>query len=217
MYEIDVTSKMVSELKSSKLKELTQEILHYSDIGRSSVYSIALTLAEIRDNRLYEFDGFSSINDYAKQVLGYKSASVNNMLRIAKDYIDEHGVTLLKHDADLDFSPAQVTKMLPLGIELSKELCESGKITTDLSCRDIQKIVKEEMPENKKRKSRKAENKIEIQSDMKDMASQGSADVCIYLYSDGQMIVNGDTYKDIKDVQKVISNWYAKLYGKDKK
>ena len=127
---------------TGQLKIVTNQILKLNWTVKKNLFKIALLLAKVNNEKLYEKDGFRDVYDYALQVFGYKKIATNNMLRVASQYIDETGETTLPHKTGYDFSMSQVVKMLPMGYDAAKKACEDQNITPDMSCRTIEKVVK---------------------------------------------------------------------------
>ena len=134
------------EINNPKLKEVTKAIRTAGANVIGNTFKIAALIAKVDNEELYADDGFNDVFDYVKQCFGLEKASAYNLIKVGKDFItSEDGKkyeTLLAH-TDRDFSISQVVKMLPLGLEKAKELTADGVIDVDMSCRAIEKIVKE--------------------------------------------------------------------------
>lgn len=134
-------------INDPKLKEVTTAIRKAGANVIGNTFKIAALIAKVDTDELYAADGFNDTFDYVKQCFGLEKASAYNLIKIGKDFIaaDENGKkyeTLLTH-GERDFSISQVVKMLPLGLEKAQELTADGVIDVDMSCRAIEKIVKE--------------------------------------------------------------------------
>ena len=134
------------EINNPKLKEVTKAIRTAGANVIGNTFKIAALIAKVDNEELYADDGFNDVFDYVKQCFGLEKASAYNLIKVGKEFIaSEDGKkyeTLLTHK-DRDFSISQVVKMLPLGLEKAKELTADEVITVDMSCRAIEKIVKE--------------------------------------------------------------------------
>ena len=134
------------EINNPKLKEVTKAIRTAGANVIGNTFKIAALIAKVDNEELYADDGFNDVFDYVKQCFGLEKASAYNLIKVGKEFIaSEDGKkyeTLLAHK-DRDFSISQVVKMLPLGLEKAKELTADGVIDVDMSCRAIEKIVKE--------------------------------------------------------------------------
>ena len=142
-----ITSYDYSSIKNEELRKITNIIRNSCTAITGYTFKIAALVVKVEENDLYIEDGFSDIVDYVKRCFGFEKSTTYNMLKIGRffiDYYQERDVyeTALKHEAGNDFSISQVIKMLPLGIEKAKELTHDDVITPDMSCRQIERIVK---------------------------------------------------------------------------
>ena len=134
-------------INDPKLKEVTTAIRKAGANVIGNTFKIAALIAKVDNEELYAADGFNDTFDYVKQCFGLEKASAYNLIKVGKDFISESESgkkyeTLLTH-GERDFSISQVVKMLPLGLEKAQELTADGVIDVDMSCRAIEKIVKE--------------------------------------------------------------------------
>lgn len=133
-------------IKDPRLLEITEHI--YKMIGgiNENCFMIAVLVAEVEDQNLLYNDDFYDICDYVKKCFGFEKTTAYNLLKIGREYLgtceDGRIKTLLSHN-ERDFSISQVVKMLPLGIEKAKELTRDEVITPDMSCRQIEKVVRQ--------------------------------------------------------------------------
>lgn len=146
-------------INNKELKTITAEIRKAGANVIGNTYKIAALIAHVNKTELYLEDGFVDTFDYVKQCFGLEKASAYNLIKIGEDFISGEGnkyATLLTH-GDKDYSISQVVKMLPLGIEKAKELTADGVIDETMSCRAIEKIVKENTEGTKARGKSKTE------------------------------------------------------------
>ena len=132
-------------INNKELKTITSEIRKSAANVIGNTYKIAALIAHVNKSELYLEDGFVDTFDYVKQCFGLEKASAYNLIKIGTEFIEGEGnkyATLLTH-GDKDYSISQVIKMLPLGIDKAKELTADGVIDETMSCRQIEKIVKE--------------------------------------------------------------------------
>lgn len=78
-----------------------------------------------------------------KKTFGFEKTQTYSLVKIASEYLDDAGESILTHDKGKDFSNSQIIKLFPLGADRSIEETEKGTITANMSCREIEKIVKE--------------------------------------------------------------------------
>ena len=136
-------------INDPELKAVTNEIRKAGANVIGNTFKIAVLVAKVEDNEMYLADGFNDVFDYVKQCFGLEKTSAYNLIKAGREFITEiesgkstKFETLLTHGAK-DYSISQVFKMLPLGIEKAKELTEDGVIDETMSCRQIERIVKE--------------------------------------------------------------------------
>lgn len=165
---MDLVLNQEVEISNPELKKITSEIRKAGANVIGNTFKISALIAEVDTNKLYEEDGFTDTFDYAKQCFGLEKASVYNLIKVGKEFIekmDSKGYgTLLTH-GERDYSISQVVKMLPLGIEKAKELTADGVIDETMSCRAIEKIVKENTEGTKARGKKKDPEPEETDND----------------------------------------------------
>lgn len=146
---MDIVLNQNVTINDPDLKAVTTEIRKAGANVIGNTFKIAALIARVEDNELYVNDGFVDVFDYVKQCFGLEKSSAYNLIKVGREFIAEvesgkttKFETLLTHH-DKDYSISQVFKMLPLGIEKAKELTADGVIDETMSCRQIEKIVKE--------------------------------------------------------------------------
>ena len=189
--------KSTAQISNKELKEYTTKIRNCGENIRKNYIKIAYLLNKVDTTECYLEDGFVNTQDYASHILGIQRTTCYNLLRIGKDYINEDGTgTILKCDGS-DFGVSQIQALLPLGIEGSKTLVETGEITPEMSVRQIKKIVSDE-----------SEN--DVVGDVIDETEEiipklGSID----FLSDGTVITHGDLPESFIEY---IVNYFAICY-----
>lgn len=171
---MDIVLNQNVSINNPELKKVTGEIRKASANVIGNTFKISALIARVDSDELFIEDGFADVFDYAKQCFGLEKASVYNLIRVGNDFISEvkkgnitSFQTLLSH-GDKDYSISQVFKMLPLGIEKAKELTSDGVIDETMSCRQIERIVKENTDGTKARGKSKTEPKTEPDDDYED-------------------------------------------------
>lgn len=129
------------EISNKDLKGYTTKIKNCGENIRKNYIKIAHLLNEVDSTECYLDDGFVDTQDYASKVLGIQKTTCYNLLKIAKDYINEDGTRTVLTTEGQDFGISQVQALLPLGVDEAKTLCKEGEITPDMSVRQIKKIV----------------------------------------------------------------------------
>lgn len=155
---MDIIIREGIKITNPELKKITTDIKKASANVIGNTFKIASLIATVEKDELYIEDGFDDVFDYVKQCFGLEKTSTYNLIRVGRDFI--HAVesgkvtnfeTLLTHGSR-DYSISQVFKMLPLGIDKAKELTADGVIDETMSCRQIEKIVKENVHGTKEKK-----------------------------------------------------------------
>ena len=145
-------------INNKELKTITSEIRKAGANVIGNTYKIAALVAHVDKTELYLEDGFVDTFDYVKQCFGLEKASAYNLIKVGNEFIEKAGnkyTTLLTHGAK-DYTISQVVKMIPLGIDKAKELTADGVIDETMSCRQIEKIVKDNTDGTKARGKSKA-------------------------------------------------------------
>lgn len=168
---MDIVLNQNVKIDNPELKKITGEIRKASANVIGNTFKIASLIAKVDADELYVADGFADVFDYVKQCFGLEKASAYNLIRVGNDFITEvkkgnitSFETLLTHAGE-DYSISQVFKMLPLGIDKAKELTADGVIDETMSCRQIERIVKENTEGTKARGKAKTENEPEETND----------------------------------------------------
>lgn len=146
---MDIVINQDIEIYNPELKKITGEIQKACINIINNTFKIADLIAKVQKDELYIEDGFSDVFDYAKQAFSLEKSSVYNLIRVGSEYVntykDKKGVvsyeSVLEHK-EKDFTISQIYKVLPLGIDDARELAHDGVIKPDMTCRQIDRIVK---------------------------------------------------------------------------
>lgn len=141
---VDIIKAEQVELTNNKLRNYTEQIYKQGLNIRKAFAKVAVILVKIEDCKCYEQDGFESVQDYALKVLGWKSATTYNMLRIGREYIDAKSLeSVLPHEEGNDYSNSQLQALLPLkSVDTAKALAEKEIISPDMTVKEIKDVVK---------------------------------------------------------------------------
>ena len=157
---MDIVVNNTIEIESPELKKVTNDIRKASANVIGNTFKIAYLISKVNTEKLYEPE-FDDVFSYTKNCFGLEKTSTYNLMRVGDNFIEavSHGKitsfeTLLTH-GDKDYSISQVFKMLPLGIDKAKELTANGVIDETMTCRQIEKIVKENTEGNSNRGQKK--------------------------------------------------------------
>ena len=182
---------------NAELKKITTEIREAGANVIGNTYKIAGLISEVDRNELYLEDGFVDVFDYVKQCFGLEKASAYNLIRVGTEFIEKTGnnyETLLTHGKK-DYSLTQVVKMLPLGIDKAKELTADGVIDENMSCRQIEKIVKENTEGTKARGKKKTEPEPTTEPNTEPEEDDDTTIICAW-----------------EDLPEDICNWFRENY-----
>ena len=126
-------------------------VLELGDTMKKNWFAIAHIVAHVDAMECYKDDGFNTVHEWVEKTFGIKKTASYSLLTIGREYTREivnasgkvvgYGTNLITDGSD-DFSKTQVEKMLPGGHELAVELVNGGEITTDMSAKEISRVVK---------------------------------------------------------------------------
>ncbi len=144
---------LTTTYKNVELRKATDRIFKIGADMRKSAFATAAIIAMIDANKDYVEDGFETVHDWTAQAFGFKKSASYNMLRVGREYvlpvlgsngrIKEFQSNLLPEGSPVDFSVAQVIQVFPLGHDEAEKAVIEGKITPEMSCREIAKVVKD--------------------------------------------------------------------------
>lgn len=145
---MSVVNANIPTFTNKKLNQATQKIAKISSSIRKNLYEIAIILAAVDADETYKDDGFKSAAEYAQTTFNFKKSMAYTLIRVGKEYTAPTLESNLPHEDGKDFTVSQVEKLLPLNsYQAAVELVEEGKITPEMSCKQIAKIVKAETAE----------------------------------------------------------------------
>lgn len=149
------TNTVVPEFANKNLRTATAKIYKIGETVRKCAYETAYIMAQVDETECYKDDGFNSVHDWTMQTFGFKKSASYTLLRVGKEYtrtligsngkVKGYGSNLFGEDEIMgtgDFTTTQIEKMLPGGHELAVELVESGEITPDMTCKEIERVIK---------------------------------------------------------------------------
>lgn len=86
------------------------------------------------------------------KTFGFKKSASYTLLKVGKEYTKQltdakgkvagYKSNLTADNAEKDYTTTQIEKMLPVGHEVAEQLSEEGKINPDMSCKEIEKVIK---------------------------------------------------------------------------
>lgn len=152
--EFLVTTTNAVSFDNKELQKATNAVLKLGDAIKKNWFAIAHIVAHVDETECYKDDGFNNVHEWVEKAFGIKKTASYSLLTIGKEYTREivnasgkvvgYGTNLITDGSD-DFSKTQVEKMLPAGHELAVELVNCGEITTEMSAKEISRVVKSRM------------------------------------------------------------------------
>lgn len=149
--EFLVTTTNAVSFDNKELQKATNAVLKLGDAIKKNWFAIAHIVAHVDETECYKDDGFNNVHEWVEKAFGIKKSASYSLLTIGREYTREivnssgkvvgYGTNLITDGSD-DFSKTQVEKMLPAGHELAVELVNGGEITTDMSAKEISRVVK---------------------------------------------------------------------------
>ena len=143
MNELTIRTNELPIFQNKELNAATKKIANISNNFKKNLFEVALILAKVSENKSFEQDGFKSAADYAQKTFGFKKTAAYSLLTIGKEYTAPTLESNLPHDPTEDFTTTQIEKMLPLkDREIVVELVENGEIAPEMTCKEIETVVK---------------------------------------------------------------------------
>lgn len=132
---------------NKQLARYTTQIEKLMNGVKKNMVEIAVRLATIKEEKLYEQDGFSDVFDYALKTFDYKKATVYKMIASANKYIEKTAdgkgyQSILIRDGE-DYTVTQLMELNGLEVEDAEHLNEVNKIDPSMTAKDIREVVKE--------------------------------------------------------------------------
>ena len=208
--ELTTTNNAI-EFKNAKLRKYTNDIFKQGLNIKKAYARIAVTLSKIEESQCYQADGFESVHEYSEKVLGFKSSQSYALLKIGKQFIDEKTFeTLLPHEEGNDFGMSQVQAMLPLkSFYWANELVTDGRITVDMTVKEIKDIVKDELNAGKETETSEETEAMETENSMVNPEDY-TFDWCIEFAFDkdgNKVLICGDSIMKASEAIKAIKEW----------
>lgn len=142
MNDLMINANELPIFQNKTLNSATKKIAGISLKIKKNLFEVALILSQVDDEKAYEEDGFKSAAEYAQKTFGFKKSHAYTMIKIGKEYTAPTLESNLPHEPNNDFSTTQIEKVFPLkSREVVVELVESGEITPDMTCKEIEAVV----------------------------------------------------------------------------
>lgn len=173
--ETAITKAPNFELTDKKLLSHTKTIVKLMTTTKRNMFEISAILLVIRNEKLYEKDGFKDVFDYAEKLFGYKKNMVYKMTTTAEKFIEKDTtgkeyVSILTHENE-DYSVSQLIELNSLEPDTATKLDDLEVISPKMATKEIREIVKAykngEIDENGNFLSSNSESEEETESEPK--------------------------------------------------
>lgn len=212
-----IVNEAIQSLKNDELRTCSENIVFAMANAQKSLFVVAMNLKAIKDGKLYEKDGYKKFNEFCEDVLNYKHAMCNNLVRIADRFLEtnENGgiYSIITHD-DCDYSVSQLQEVLKVDNDVVIEMDENGEIAPDMTTKEIRAAVKkresvdEEIDETDENVSRETPNGNETADEVENEFEHVVASVSNGLARLLEIAITGSKeYKKIESFKK----WLDKI------
>lgn len=135
-----------SSLKNKKLIVHTKAIEKLMSATKRNMFEISARLLVIRNENLFEDDGFKDVFDYAGKLFGYKKNMVYKLTTTAEKFIEQNPqgkgyVSILTHD-DEDYTVSQLIELNSIEPDVAIKLDDQEVINPSMSTKEIREVVK---------------------------------------------------------------------------
>lgn len=140
------------DFKDKALARHTKAIEKLMNGVKKNMVEIAVRLRDIKENKLYEKDGYKDVFDYAVAVLDYKKPTVYKLIQCATKFIeatpDGKGYASIITRDDEDYSVTQLMELNGLEADEAIALDEANKIDPSMTAKEIREVVTEYKKQN---------------------------------------------------------------------
>lgn len=149
---ISISNDTKLSFTSKKLTTATRNIANYYTAAGKNVLKIAAELAKVNTENLYA-DDFGKFEEYTEQVFNLKKAMAYHYAAIGKDFVARNdkgnptGESVLPHNT-VDYSVTKLAVLVPVGVETATEWANEGKISPDMTVKELKQVVAEWKDEN---------------------------------------------------------------------
>ena len=187
-----------------------------------SLLSVAGVVGEVVKNESYK-DDFKTPVDWLMKTFNYKKSTAYSLLEIGKNYViadvdNKSGILPIYHTifrdikTDEDFSMTQLEKLLPLGVDVTRMLLATGKLSYDMTVKEIRELVKEtrsiESAETEAESEVETEAESEVETEAETEAeTEEKISECVSMVEiwSSYILVDGVKY-DFNDLNEVVKN-----------
>ena len=119
---------------------------------KKAFFGMSAIISDVDAKECYKDDGFDNVHEWTKDAFGFQKSQSYAFLKIGKEYLsivrDENGKikqvrsNLTPDDSPIDYGMTQIQKLLPLGHDRAKDLCDNGVVNPRMTVKEIDAIVK---------------------------------------------------------------------------
>ena len=120
-------------IKNPALRKAQDSILKHAINAENSKRGICMELAKILDNKLYEEDGFKSMEDFA-ETIGFEKSAAHKYAQAGRVYLSDKPATKALA-ASLDWSKAQLLDSED--VDKVEEAAASGALNPNMTAKEI--------------------------------------------------------------------------------
>lgn len=133
-------------LKNKKLASHTRAIEKLMTATKRNMFEISARLLVIRNENLFEEDGFKDVFDYAERLFGYKKNMVYKLTTAAEKFIEQSPqgkgyVSILTHENE-DYTVSQLIELNAIEPDTAVKLDELQVISPQMTTKEIREVVK---------------------------------------------------------------------------
>lgn len=133
-----ITVADIDSIKSPTLRKKVEQVYRYVDSSKISICKACQVLKEIRDNKLYEKEGFESFSKFSENYFGISRSKASRMISTAERFMQDNNLNLM----DRDYSQSQMVELLSCSDEQVSYLVDNGVIDNEMTKSQIRDIVK---------------------------------------------------------------------------
>jgi hypothetical protein len=205
--ETAITKAPTFELTNKKLLSHTKAIEKLMTATKRNMFEISARLLVIRNENLFEKDGFKDVFDYAEKLFGYKKNMVYKMTTTAEKFIEKDAtgkeyVSILTHENE-DYTVSQLIELNSLEPDTAIKLDELEVISPKMLTKEIREVVKAykngEIDENGNFVSSNSESEEETESE-EEIESEPKSNEVEKDEIDGTALAVIDAIKDIDNI-----------------
>ena len=217
--------KKVEGFENKVLLDASETIIVLQKNVNQSLLSVAGVVGEVVKNESYK-DDFKTPVVWLMNTFNYKKSTAYSLIEIGKNYViadvdNKSGILPIYHTifrdkkTDDDFSMTQLEKLLPLGIDVIRMLLATGKLSYDMTVKEIRELVKEtrniesadteETEPETETETEETETETEVETETETETESKECVATIEIWNNC-IFVNDEKYdfNDINDVVKYI-------------